>query len=505
MKRLFCIVILAFSAAISSCNAESKSDIKVESLKASPGSMELLVGERGSVKVTILPARAVQPTLTFSSNNKSVATVDFAGSVKAVAPGKAIITATCQDKKAEVTVTVKEKSKSGEVIKKITLNGSECSFADYAEYGIYIPDTEKINAILVLQHGCGMEQFGITRNHDLQYQAFAKKWGLMVIETALHGDCGVWHHPESGSAKALFNVISKQATDENHPELSSAPLLIFGHSSGGHWTLAMLRDYPERILAAVCYSAAWNPQWSYKAEVGNIPVLLRHAGAVDCPEASCELTAKNQFAKMRALDAPASIAYNEGEGHNYSRMRHMSIPFFEAALKQRLPLESGGKMRNIDRSKCWLGDSATKEVFAAKDYSGDKSGLCLLPDEEVALKWKEYVRTNDVADVTAPPAPYSLETDKLSDSIIRLRWKADADVESGIKQFIVSVDGKTVKTLPSDGSVYQSFDTNGDNTYPVSPAEMEVTLSGLKTGAVLAVQTVNQFGLVGEKAEIKLQ
>jgi len=452
MKKLFCIVILACGAAISFCNAESKSDGKVESLKVSPEQMELPVGEKGSVKVT-----------------------------------------------------VKEKPESAEVIKKVTLSGADCTFADYAEYGIYIPDTEKINAILILQHGCGMEQFGITRNHDLQYQAFAKKWGLMVIETALHGDCGVWHHPESGSAQALFKVISKQASDENHPELKTAPLLIFGHSSGGHWTLAMLRDYPGRILAAVCYSAAWNPQWNYDAEVGNIPVLLRHAGAEDCPEASCELTAKNQFAKMRALDTPAAIAYNEGEGHNYSRMRHMSIPFFEAALKQRLPLESGGKMRNIDRSKCWLGNPDTKEVFAAKDYEGDKSGLCLLLDEEIALKWKEYVRTNDVADVTPPPAPYGLETDKISDTVVRLRWKADADIESGIKKFVISVAGTQVKTLPSDGSFYQNFDLNGDNTYPVTPAEMEVNLSGLQAGAVISVQTVNQFDLVSDKAEITLK
>ncbi len=42
----------------------------------------------------------------------------------------------------------------------------------------------------ILSLGYGMEQFGITRPYDLQYQALAKKWNLAILETALHGKRG---------------------------------------------------------------------------------------------------------------------------------------------------------------------------------------------------------------------------------------------------------------------------------------------------------------------------
>ena len=73
----------------------------------------------------------------------------------------------------------------------ITLKDEDCNFADWAEYGVYVPTgKQRIKAILILQHGCGMEQFGLTRHYDLQYQAFARKWDLAVIETAIHDLAG---------------------------------------------------------------------------------------------------------------------------------------------------------------------------------------------------------------------------------------------------------------------------------------------------------------------------
>ena len=69
---------------------------------------------------------------------------------------------------------------------------------------------------------------------------------------------------------------------------------------GGHWTLGMLRDYPERILAAVCYSAAFDPSWSYPAATAEVPVLLRHAGPQDAPSALCQATAEHSFSRFRS-------------------------------------------------------------------------------------------------------------------------------------------------------------------------------------------------------------
>jgi len=484
---------------------EWKQGSKIVQIVPSISEVEMYIGETVNVSVNLIPQPAVTPTISWTSDDPSIAAAGE-GTISAYSEGETIVRISCQGVSAEIPVTVtKREIPRDEVIRTITIPQGKCTFANYADYGIYLPpDWERLNGVFIMQHGCGMEILGITRNQDLQYQAFARKWGLMLVETALHGDCGVWHNPESGSAAAIISIIEQIADEEYHPELKIAPWIIFGHSSGGYWTLGMLRDYPERILAAVTYSAAWDPQWDYDDEVARIPLLLRHAGANDAPTCLCEDTAKHTFAKTRGMDAPSSIAYNEGENHNYSHMRHMSIPFFEAALKQRLP-KDGVHMGDIDRSKSWLGDPDKKTIFAEAGYTGDKSGLCVLPDQYCAEKWQEYVTTNDVADVTPPSAPYDLAVERISDTQVKLTWKAIADVESGIDHFEVCLNGTKTARVPSDGSVYQKFDTNGDNASPVTPVAMEAILKvNLGTSATISVKNVNQAQLASPEAQIEL-
>ena len=392
---------------------------------------------------------------------------------------------------------------AGEVIRIRLESGSSCSFADSADYGVFIPGgDEPLNGVLVLQHGCGMERFGITRPYDLQYRAFAEKWGLAVVETALYGSCYVWRDPESGSAEALFNVLKEAGDSTGHPELASAPMLLFGHSAGGYWTLAMLRDYPSRILAAVCYSAAGDPQWDYPAEAAEVPVLLRHAGANDAPSVFCEQTARNGFRKLRSMDAPASIAYNEGQNHNYSYLRYMAIPFYEAAMRDRLPSKNGGALRPVDRSEAWLGEPDSFGIFPEKGYEGDKSGLCLVPEEPSARIWQAYVKTGLVTDKTPPEAPYDISVSRGESSTV-ISWKADADIESGIGCFKVYVNGGLAGTVPEQGE-YQSFDLNGDNTWPVEPVGMSLTLDGaLGKSDIVEVENINRFGLASDRGRAK--
>ena len=387
----------------------------------------------------------------------------------------------------------------GDRILRYCLSGEECTFVDSAEYGLWIPGGKKpLKGVLVLQHGCGMERYGITRPYDLQYQAFARKWNLAVLETALHGDCRVWTYPEKGSGDALMRVLVRAAGDAGRPELATAPWMLWGHSGGGHWVLAMLREYPERILAAVSYSAAFDPQWDYPFATSKIPVLLRYGDHNEFP--GCRETARHAFDKLRDLDTPVSIVENKGETHNYTRLRHMMLPFFESALRERLP-ESEGRMKDVDPSHTWLGDTLTFEVFPEKGFSGEKKGCCRFPDESSAKAWKEYVTTNDVLDQTPPPAPCRIRVQAEADTLV-VSWCCDADPESGISCFQVSLDGTAVSRIPGDGE-YQSFDLNGDNTSPVEPPEMTVRLPMPDRRRVrICVENVNQAGL-GSKTVVR--
>ncbi|MDR1742284.1 MAG: esterase family protein [Dysgonamonadaceae bacterium] len=390
-----------------------------------------------------------------------------------------------------------------DTIVRITLRGADCPFADHADYGIYIPTkTATLRGVLVLQHGCGMEQFGITRPYDLQYQTFARKWQLAVVETALYGNCGAWRDPDSGSANALFKALNDTGKATDHPELNTLPLLLFGHSAGGYWTLAMLKSYPERIMAAVCYSAAWDPQWDYPAATADIPVLLRHAAANDGDASSlCWATASHSFLKLRTMDAPAIIACNAEQNHNFSYLRYMALPFYEAVMKQRMPEHNDSAMRNIDRSQTWLSDTLTLELCREQTFTGDKSALCVLPDEATAKNWKEFVSTGKVTDKTPPPPPFNVNV-KWRSNALEITWEADADIESGILCFNIYKDGILVGKLPANGA-FQKFDTNGDNTIPINVPDMKYRIEGLTNAAArLSISTINHFNLESEKTNV---
>jgi len=382
----------------------------------------------------------------------------------------------------------------------ITYKGESCKFAKWADYSIYIPShCAKVRGILVLQHGCTMEQFGITKTYDLQYRAFANKWDLAIVETALHGDCYDWRDPQSGSASLLFTFIHTIAVKIHHPELDSSPWLLWGHSGGGYWTLAMIKNYPTHILAAVCYSPAFNPEWDYPSSVSKIPILLRHAGANDCE--GCWITSKMAFSKLRKLGTPVCIAYNKDQNHNFSYLRYMAIPFFESALRQRLPKKGSNKMRDINLKNLWIGDTLSCKISRLSEYKGDIKNKNLFLDKSTAMKWQEYVSTGTVVDKTPPSSPYDVTLHKEGDSLI-VRWKQQADIESGIQCFNVFVNGKLVGRIPQTGS-YQTFDKNGDNTISPKVPKMEYAISPCpKKKVTISVTTTNNCSLVSPKANL---
>ena len=80
--------------------------IAVTEVKLSKDKLDLTVGDNATLTATVSPDNATSPTVTWSSSDKSVATVDTNGKVAAVAPGKATITATADGKSATCEVNV---------------------------------------------------------------------------------------------------------------------------------------------------------------------------------------------------------------------------------------------------------------------------------------------------------------------------------------------------------------------------------------------------------------
>src|SRR5690606_33853116 len=78
----------------------------VAGVSVAPREITLANGQSSLLTTTILPSNAANQSVTWSSDNTSVADVDTAGKVTAAAPGSAVITATTVDGGFTATSTV---------------------------------------------------------------------------------------------------------------------------------------------------------------------------------------------------------------------------------------------------------------------------------------------------------------------------------------------------------------------------------------------------------------
>ena len=75
-------------------------------MSLSSSSETLVVGKTLKLSANITPSSLATKTITWNSNNNSVATVDSTGLVKAISPGSATITASVDGKSASCTIKV---------------------------------------------------------------------------------------------------------------------------------------------------------------------------------------------------------------------------------------------------------------------------------------------------------------------------------------------------------------------------------------------------------------
>jgi len=87
----------------------SKGYITVESLELDNQELTLVEGDEFLLKATVKPDDATERTVTWSSSDSKVVTVDDSGKVKAIKEGEAAITAKAGEKSAECKVTVSAK------------------------------------------------------------------------------------------------------------------------------------------------------------------------------------------------------------------------------------------------------------------------------------------------------------------------------------------------------------------------------------------------------------
>jgi hypothetical protein len=334
-------------------------------------------------------------------------------------------------------------------------------------YTLWVPEgVAKLRGVIVHQHGCGSGacKGGETAAYDLHWQALAKKWGCALLGPSYHQedkqDCRLWCDPRHGSERAFLKALGELAEKSKHPEVATVPWCLWGHSGGGFWASLMQTLHPDRIVAiwfrsGTAYST-WEKGEIKKPEISDavlaIPMMC-NPGAKENGDKRFDgawTGAQAMFRAYRAMGAPIGFAPDPRTAHECGDSRYLAIAFFDVCLGMRLPDKESTdqKLQPVDMTSAWLAAQADNGPEAAKSFEGEKEKAIWLPNERFARAWAEYVKTGSVSDHSPPPAAFSVKATAKPDQTIEITWDAEADLESGIKAFIIQRDGEEIAQLP---------------------------------------------------------
>lgn len=376
-------------------------------------------------------------------------------------------------------------------------------------YTIWLPDGVKtIRGVIVHQHGCGSGacKGGATAAYDLHWQALAKKHSCALLGPSYHqqdkDNCRLWCDPRNGSVKTFLAALDHFAEKAGHPELKEAPWCLWGHSGGGFWASIMQTLHPNRCVAVWLRSgnafSVLKPD-DIPAAAYEVPVVC-NPGVKERDDKRFKgawTGAVDLFRAFRAKEAPICFAPDPRTGHECGDSRYLAIPFFDACLTARLP-EKGAKLRPMPTETAWLAASHEAAPVKAADFKGDVKTAIWLPDERIAKAWAEYVKVGSVGDKTPPPAPTQVKVAR-KEGGNEITWAAEADLESGLRGFVILRDGKEIAQLPAKPvgrfgrPLFQTMSYHDTPEQPL-PAMRFVDAKG-KDGAAYAVIAVNSVGL----------
>jgi poly(3-hydroxybutyrate) depolymerase len=262
---------------------------------------------------------------------------------------------------------------------------------DKAEFKLWLPNgITAVRAVAVLVPGSNGDGRG--QVDDPVWQAFAVKHQLALVGVRLtdkphdQGFIEEYVNVSQGSGQAFLDAMSAFATRSRHPELNTAPFLLWGMSAGGEFNYEFACWKPERVVAFVVnkgniYYTALAPK-----AARSVPAIL-FTGGKDLEFRTSTIT--GLFAVNRRAGALWALAEEPSAGHIVGRSRDVALVLFEDALALRLG--AGSTLKPVSEKSGFLGDIKAKRYAAIGEAPAPNYPTAWLPTSRVAERWQWLV------------------------------------------------------------------------------------------------------------------
>ena len=262
---------------------------------------------------------------------------------------------------------------------------------DKADFRLWIPPAAgSIQATLVLVPGSNGD--GRPMAEEPFWQQFATAHRLAILACRFtdkpHEQSFIEEYVNvaRGSGQALLDALTALAPRSQHPELATAPLLLWGMSAGGQFNYEFLAWKPERVVAFVVnkggiYYTALAPK-----AARDVPGLL-FIGEKDLDS---RVTMISGLAALnRRGGALWALTEEPGAGHVVARSRDLAAILFAEVLPLRLG--GGSTLKSIDPRSGFIADLKTHTFQPAADAPPQTERTAWLPTLVAAKAWQAVV------------------------------------------------------------------------------------------------------------------
>jgi poly(3-hydroxybutyrate) depolymerase len=261
---------------------------------------------------------------------------------------------------------------------------------DKAEFRMWLPpDAPKVRALLVLVPGSNGD--GRPQAEDPFWQAFASKHRLAIVACRFtdkpHEQSFLEDYVKvsDGSGQALLDAVNALAKASNHPEIATAPFLMWGMSAGGQVDYEFAAWKPERVIAFVVNKGGVYYSALVPRAARNVPALL-FVGDKDL--AFRINTIQGLFAVNRRAGALWAYVVEPDTAHAVGRSRDLGAMFFEDILAMRF---SGDTLVPVPEKAGFIGDLTAVTFQPVASSAAPTVPTAWLPTERIARAWQAVV------------------------------------------------------------------------------------------------------------------